>query len=225
VEGERMTLELDHVFIFTSAGAPAAERLVELGLLEGSRNVHPGQGTANRRFFFRNGMLELLWVQDESEARSEPIARTCLWERSRFRQTGASPFGISLRAAAGTALPFPTWGFRPPYLPAGLDIPVAETASWAEPLLFAIPFGGRPDSFPPERREPLAHPAGLAEITGLRVTLVGVESPSPALRAVEQLGLAQFVPGAEPLLELTFDQAQGGRAADLRPDLPLMLYW
>jgi hypothetical protein len=34
-------------------------------LTEGTPNIHPGQGTANRRFFFRNAMLELLWVNDE----------------------------------------------------------------------------------------------------------------------------------------------------------------
>jgi hypothetical protein len=40
--------------------APEAERIAAFGLCEGPSNVHPGQGTANRRFFFRNAMLELL---------------------------------------------------------------------------------------------------------------------------------------------------------------------
>ena len=31
-------------------------RLIRLGLREGSPNQHPGQGTANRRFFFANSI-------------------------------------------------------------------------------------------------------------------------------------------------------------------------
>ena len=42
--------EIDHVLIFTCAGAPEADRLIVFGLSEGSPNRHPGQGTANRSF-------------------------------------------------------------------------------------------------------------------------------------------------------------------------------
>src|SRR5438552_2189888 len=80
-------------------GAPAADRLVALGLSEGSGNVHQGQGTANRRFFFRNAMVELIWVSDEREAQSDLVAPLRLWERARYRQTGAAPFGLCLRPA------------------------------------------------------------------------------------------------------------------------------
>jgi hypothetical protein len=38
--------------------------------MEGTPNHHIGQGTACRRFFL-NAMLELLWLEDEFEARSE----------------------------------------------------------------------------------------------------------------------------------------------------------
>jgi hypothetical protein len=220
-----MPFELDHLFILAKLDAPVAEQLIALGLTEGSRNIHPGQGTANRRFFFGNAMLELLWVQDEQEARSGPIAPTRLWERSRHPQTGASPFGICLRATvAATSLPFATWSYGPPYLPPGLEIPVAKTPP-AEPMLFSIPFGGRPDAYPPERREPLDHRLGVREITALRVTLPGLDALSAPLRAVERLGIARFIPGDEPLIEISLDHAPRGRTADLRPELPLVLRW
>ena len=45
-------VEVDHVFVSASVGAPEGDRLLDLGLLEGSPNRHPGQGTANRRFFW-----------------------------------------------------------------------------------------------------------------------------------------------------------------------------
>ena len=53
-----MPFELDHVLICLSQGAPEAKYLTRFGLIEGTANVHPGQGTANRRFFFKNAMLE-----------------------------------------------------------------------------------------------------------------------------------------------------------------------
>jgi len=70
-----MAFELDHVFIRVSRGAPEAEHLVQFGLREGQPNIHPGQGTANRRFFFINAMLELLWVEDARVAQSDDTWR------------------------------------------------------------------------------------------------------------------------------------------------------
>src|SRR3954468_18678174 len=92
-----MPATVDHVFICTAAGAPAARALREFGLVEGSPNRHPGQGTANRRFFFRNAMLELLWVEDAAEAQSEQTRDTRLWQRWSAPGPDVSPFGIILR--------------------------------------------------------------------------------------------------------------------------------
>src|SRR3712207_2130981 len=144
-----MTFELDHMFICTAVDAPEADLLVAFGLTEGTSNSHLGQGTACRRFFFRNAMLELLWVHDGCEVRSPPIAPTRLWERWRYRSTGYSPFGICVRPSAQhTGLqpvpPFATWEYRPPYLPPELHIDVASNTSSSEPMIFATPFGGRP---------------------------------------------------------------------------------
>lgn len=55
-------MQLDHFFILTSPGAPEADALVQLGLIEGTSNAHPGQGTANRRFFFANTTIEFLYI-------------------------------------------------------------------------------------------------------------------------------------------------------------------
>jgi hypothetical protein len=87
----RVPIELDHLFVCTDAGAACAERLIQLGFTEGPPNQHPGQGTANRRFFFANAMIELIWVSDTTEAQSPSTRRTLLWERWRDRQT-ACPF-------------------------------------------------------------------------------------------------------------------------------------
>ena len=94
-----MGYEIDHLFVLTEVGGPSAEALVRFGLTEGPPNRHEGQGTANRRFFFNNAMLELLWVESEDEARSptRPASTDC----------------GSLERAFGVRMPMPIWYLSP----------------------------------------------------------------------------------------------------------------
>lgn len=191
-----MAAELDHLFICVSPGAPEAERLIELGLVEGPRNTHPGQGTANRRFFFENGMLELIWVADEAEAQSEMARPTLLWERWSQRNSGASPFGVILRPVDDDPTPpFAGWTYSPPYFE-GRSLHIANTGIDVPMLAF----------FPIARRRVygqrfVEHPAGWREITAYRV---------------------ESTP--EHLLEIEFDHASRGEVLDLRQHLPLRLF-
>ncbi len=170
-----MNVELDHVFIFCKEGAPEAALLVERGLLEGSPNTHPGQGTANRRFFFANAYLELLWVSDQAEAQREDVLPTQLWERWSCRTEGACPFGIVFRPRSDSTgeTPFSSWSYRPAYLPTGLSIEVGRELMITEPQLFFLPFARHRE---PTGREPTAHPAGI-------------ERPSRAYRSRFRLAL------------------------------------
>ena len=227
-----MSVELDHIFICTEVGASEADQLVAFGLTEGTSNLHPGQGTANRRFFFYNAMLELMWVRDEREVRSPPIAPTRLWERWRYCFTGYSPFGICLRPSVQhavswrpAALPFATWEYRPPYLPPELHIDVATGTAASEPLVFATPYSGRPDALPEERRQPLVHPKGVVEITGLRITLPRGKPISGVVRALQRAGVVSFESGNDHLAEIEFDHGSQGQSADFRPLLPLRFRW
>ena len=43
-------MKIDHVFLRAKRNAPEGDLLREFGLVEGSGNRHPGQGTENRRF-------------------------------------------------------------------------------------------------------------------------------------------------------------------------------
>ena len=112
-----------------------------LGLHEGSPNTHPGQGTANRRFFFANAMLELLWVSNEADAKGLNTRRTLLWERWSGRERSASPFGICLRPidAQDVPPPFPGWEYRPAYLPDSMSIHIGE-GGCLEPMWFYLQF-------------------------------------------------------------------------------------
>jgi hypothetical protein len=218
--------DLDHVLIWVTAGAPEADRLIAFGLTEGTPNVHAGQGTANRRFFFQSAMLELIWVHDETEAQASPGARLAINERWRHRRTGASPFGLCLRRTEGAATtPFETWPYRPAYLPAGMTIDVAATSLVTrEPLIFVVP-GRRPAAALRSTGQPLAHAAGLCDVSAVRIGVAGAESHTATLRGVEATGVATFPRGAEPRLELGFDGEQRGGMADFRPHLPLVFRW
>jgi hypothetical protein len=221
-------VEVDHVFVSASVGAPEGDRLIDLGLLEGSSNRHPGQGTANRRFFFANAMLELIWVEDAQEAQSEagPARRLHLWERWVNRDRGACPFGVCLRPTEGTSevAPFPSWEYRPAYSP--VVMPVANNSTVdVEPLVFYSPLHRRIDTAPAERREPYEHQLPIRELSSVRIFSPGTTTPSSALLAALRTGAFSFHHAARPLLELGFDgERQSGRA-DLRPTLPLVLLW
>ncbi len=61
---------IDHIFIFTHDQGKIAEQLIDFGLSEGSSRINTGQGTANRKFYFHNFFLEILWVQNEADFKS-----------------------------------------------------------------------------------------------------------------------------------------------------------
>src|SRR5262249_22116315 len=96
----------------------------------------------------------------------------------------------------------------------------------AEPLLFYLAFGRRPDAVEPSRRQPLGHAAGLQSITRVGVRNRQGGPASPELRAIEQeCRWLSFESGGEDLVEVGFDQEAAGRSADFRPALPLILLW
>jgi hypothetical protein len=223
-----MTVELDHLFICTSVGAPEAACLAELGFIEGAPNGHPGQGTASRRFFFCNVYLELLWVHDAAEARSGLTRPICLWERWSGRADGACPFGFCFRPTErpNDGLPFATWQYRPAYLPDPLCIEVAtNVAVLTEPMLCYLAFAQRSDRYAIGRRQPLQDPAGLREITRVKLVSPRAGDVSPEFEAVIKPGLIELNAGAEYLVELGFDGESQGKSADCRPALPLILRW
>ncbi|NJR69259.1 MAG: VOC family protein [Synechococcales cyanobacterium CRU_2_2] len=224
-----MAFEFDHLFICTDPGAEAADRLAALGLVEGSANVHPGQGTRNRRFFFQNAMVELLWVDHPAEAQSAQIQRTHLWERWRDRRSPlVCPFGICLRPMPNCMdkTAFSSWAYRPPYLPEPLSIAVGTNSHvLGEPMLFQTPFGKRPDQQPLEKSQPLAHPLGLCEITRVELISPIAHSPSTELLAVLDTQRVSLRWGAVYSVEIGFDYEQQGKSLDLRSELPLTLRW
>ncbi|MEA5448968.1 hypothetical protein VB780_10340 [Leptolyngbya sp. CCNP1308] len=224
-----MAFELDHLFICTAPNAPAAEQLLQFGLVEGRANVHAGQGTANRCFFFHNLMLELLWVHNAAEAQSDVTRPTYLWERWAGRSQDTCPFGVCLRPIEGQVhevLPFPSWDYQPIYLPPGVAIPIATNVSvLTEPMLFYLPFAKRQDSYTEAKAQPLEHAFGLREVTRISFTLTQAPPRSAELEAIAATNLIAIQTGPAYLLELGFDGETQAQHHDFRPALPLIVHW
>jgi hypothetical protein len=216
-----VALEVDHAFVTCAFGAPEADALVELGLREGSPNIHPGQGTANRRFFFENFMLEFVWVASLAEVTSERTRPTRLWERCSPREAGINPFGIILRPTqSAEPPPFRSWSYHPGYLPPELAIEIAHGTTLEEPELFYLPFMRRGAS----RSEPTDHSSPLRRVCGLRCGVPRPAALTPASHAVEQLGLIAYFESNPPVLEVLFGVGTGHQI-DLRPGLPLVFHY
>jgi hypothetical protein len=215
---------IDHLFICVAIDAPESAALTRIGLIEGTPNTHPGQGTACRRFFFRNMYLELIWVHDRDEARSHAASKLELWERWSGRHSGASPFGVVVRPAHGDSSgvpPFRTWTYRPTYLPPRVGFDIASGVASTEPMFVWTGAGRRPHL----DAEPTAHRIG-STVTGVRIiSPVAEDRRCEAAQVLAASGTVAFDTGDAYLLELTLDEGRAGKVAHLRKTLPLRLRW
>jgi hypothetical protein len=171
-------------------------------------------------------MLELVFITDPAEAQSDRTRRTRLWDRLERTDPTVSPFGIIFKPSVPEApqAPFPTWSYRPSYLPPDLAMLVADGTSLYEPELFYLPFMNRPR---PRGDEPTVHALPISVIHGLSIGVTRFDELSPTSRAAEAHGLLKYFPAPEPLMEISFAGAAGaadaaGMSIDLRPRLPLI---
>lgn len=213
-----MSIELDHFFILTAPGAPQADLLSGVGLTEGSSNSHPGQGTANRRFFFANTALELLYVSDENEAANGRGSRLRISERATNKK--ASPFGLIVRAADESIdLPFPGWRYCPEYFRANQCFHVGENSDLLEePLCICMPF----DLPLPDAQLRLANSHMTLTELHLSVPVIQPSSTLEAIADCERISLRLNEPHR---LELVFNEEEQDNSKDLTPNLPLVVRW
>lgn len=227
-------LELDHILVWVSKGAPEAAIFEKLGLHTERRVAnHTGQGTASIAFYFENAYFELIWIEDEDVAAKKDEGFHWL-DRARWKQTGASPFGIGLHRHTGVsdAIPFPTRKHRAEYMKPDTFIEFATSTSNArEPMCFVVPDENAfsPKEWrsllksKPELQKHFVHPLGVKKLTGVKVTVNGVRELSTTASLLSKNGIVTIEKSKVATLELTFDGGERGKTLDARPVLPILL--
>jgi|SRR6476661_2258417 len=205
-------MTIHHIFIFTETPTAAAEELLAFGLLEGSSRVHAGQGTANRKFYFENFFLEVLWVQNAAELHSPVTGPSQLWQRAAYREYRASPFGLCLDNTPATDAVFRTAArYQPAYLPASCSIDVlAHGHNLSLPWTFRLPR----QSTPTAAAEPTHHPNGLQQLTQAAFGLAQFDAADEFVRVLAGHQQLQFVAAPLNNLALTFDDHRRGKTQE-----------
>ena len=213
-----MAVELDHFFILTDPDTRFPDVVSSIGLIEGSRNTHPGQGTANRRFFLANSTLEFLYVRDAEEAANGRGSRLRFVERSTSAKS--SPFGLVFRVATGfTNQPFPGWRYCPEYFRENQCFQVGENSDLLEePLCICMPIG-----LPQAEAQPKS--ANLDwNLSELRIS-VPVIHPSLTLEAISNCDGIVLKLNEPHRLEVIFNDGKEGESKSMNNEFPLVLRW
>jgi hypothetical protein len=200
--------------------------LADAGLVCGANPVHVGQGTANAVYCFDNAYLELLWMHDERELDLTLVAPLRLSERVQWRSTGACPFGVALRPGGDDeSEQIVTWSYAAPYLPAGASIPmVSAKGAGNEPLVFVMPWGGAPSTYPAERAVPLEQKGRRRVLRHVKVELPE-DAVSPAVRRAQASGVFSIAAGSTYHMRLELAANGPEEVIDFRPQLPLSIEW
>jgi hypothetical protein len=200
-------MEIDHIFIFTNKPNEAAKELTDSGFTEGSSRSHPGQGTANRKFYFENFFLELLYVTSEEEIKNEKTSSIYLWERSQYQQNNFSPYGLCVKSSAESDILFGNAvQYQPDYLfPNTAAIEMIPNELHPQlPLTFRRPSSGNEEP----TTEPTVHANGTSKLTR---AIFGVEQIPPAnnfIIAFEEEPSILITEAGQNMLVLEFDHKQ-----------------
>lgn len=211
-----MALYLDHIFIITNPGADEADRLAEIGFVEGNANVHPGQGTSNRRFFFNDFTIELVYVSDVDEAANGTGKELGILARS--QNVKASPFGIVVRVPEVESVPeFPNWHYTPDYFDGKMYFYVGDNSNIIEePLCICMP------PALPRRQVPSEYANPNWQLTSVDID-VPVEKPSETLKHFGAMDRVRITYGKAHKIIMQFNNGHSNKKIDLSPHLPLTI--
>ncbi|PLY05896.1 MAG: hypothetical protein C0625_11200 [Arcobacter sp.] len=118
-------MNINHIFIFCDNHDEVANELIEFGFFEGSNRIHANQGTRNRKFYFNDFYIEIIWVHSIEEATNKITKPTKLYERSKYKTNGSSPFGLCVNYSSKDDVLFENClNYKPTYLPENMIIEV-----------------------------------------------------------------------------------------------------
>lgn len=201
-------MNIDHIFIFTDDNGKVADDLVDFGLTEGSNRIHVGQGTANRKFYFDNFFLEILWVHNEIELKSEQTKPTGLWQRADFKNNNFSPFGLCIVNSDDTEKLFENaFKYQPDYFPKGMEIDIIKNENQNDlPWTFRLPFKGQKK----HENEPTHHKNEISVLTKA-IFEYKIISENMFLDNFVSQNNIQFVKSSRQWLNLVFNYGKQGK--------------
>lgn len=210
---------IDHIFISSRNLGQEADQLLGAGFLEGSNRIHPGQGTRNRKFYFENFFLEIIWENDPLELESDLIRKTGLTDRVRFEASGVSRFGLGLENTDESDSVFLECElYQPVYFPEGKLFQILPNReNPALPWTFRGPFKGLKTA----HSEPLDHPNGIRRLTQA-VFQMPESSHKDFLTRLQDHPQLRFERAERVGLLLEFNGGKQGRVLDY-PDLDLVV--
>jgi hypothetical protein len=148
--------------------------------------------------------------------------------RMNWRTSGWCPLGIALHRTAGSTspLPFPTWSIAPYWMPKGSFIEILtardDTKSpsfFIEPPALAVKEKAKIDKTAGNQ------PIGIERVTEIQLVRPKEYQPVAAFTYLEKAGIFKSSEGKEWGIEITFDAGHKNQTKDLRPDLPLVIYY
>jgi hypothetical protein len=212
---------VDHIYFCTDKPKELTDFLKNKGFVEGEPNSHPGQGTANHRFFFNNFMLEILYITDEAELSTERTK--VLGIKEQFKSKNICKFGVIMRPNEEKENSFnlECEKYEPTYLPDGLHMNIISKTSEDEPKFIYLDFAG-----PLKGREECKQYIGdkeIKKVTKIRYMKNGVLSKT--LKEICAISNISVLNCEDNFLELEFDNGINGKTDQLEPIIPLRIKW
>lgn len=237
-------LQIDHFNIWVKNPKRAKKQLTDIGFTsvpDSLSQIHEGQGTTGRYFYFLNGYLELIFVynQTELEKNVEKNKGLDFLERANFKKNGASPFSIALKLNNYNTekIPFEKIRYHQNWMEKNANIYSAKNSKThlKEPSIFVVYPEIESDRFEslsdlkniPDQyafaRDFYRHPNGAQKVTKIIITSTDLDLKTKTVTAVNRINNTTIKNGKEHLMELYFDNNIQGKSFDLRPELPLII--
>lgn len=204
-------MNIDHIFIFTDDNGKIADDLVDFGLTEGSNRIHVGQGTTNRKFYFDNFFLEILWVHNLNEITSDKTKPMGLWQRAEYKTNHFSPFGLCIVNSDDTETIFKkAFKYQPDYFPQGMGIDIIKNEDQIDlPWTFRLPFKGQKKA----EHEPTKHKNEISVLTKVIFEYKSI-SENTFLDHFKNQNDIQFLESSRHWINLIFDNRKQGKKQD-----------
>lgn len=238
-------LQVDHFNIWVNNPQKAKKLLTDIGFTavpDSLSQIHKGQGTTGRYFYFLNSYLEFIFVYNQNEFLENVNQNKDLdfLERANFEKNGASPFSIALKVNEYKVekIPFEKIGYHQKWMEENASIYAAKNSkiNLKEPSVFVVYPEIEWQSFEtlsdlnniPEKyaiwREFYKHPNGAQKVTNVSITSIDLDLKTETIKALNDIKNITVKNGSEHLMELYFDNNIQGKSFDLRPELPLVIH-